>query len=296
MKRRSIFTGTYTALITPFKDGAVAFDELHRFIEFQLKGGVNGLVPVGTTGESPTVDNAEHLAIIRSTIEVVRGRVPVIAGTGSNSTKEAVDMTRAADKAGADGMLLVAPYYNKPTQEGMFQHFSRIADITDKPLMLYSIPGRCGVEISINVIERLRAKYPHVAHIKESGGSVDRVDQILQALGDSMTVLSGDDSLTIPFMSVGAKGVVSVVSNYFPKEVTQLTHHALAGDFRKAGALHRKLYPAFKAFFIESNPAPMKAALAKAGRISSEEVRLPLASLGAANRKVLFDTLAALRG
>jgi len=296
MKRRSIFTGTYTALVTPFKNGAVAFDELPRFIEFQIKGGVDGLVPVGTTGESPTVDNAEHLAIIRSTIEVVRGRVPVIAGTGSNSTKEAVDMTRAADKAGADGMLLVAPYYNKPTQEGIFQHFCRIADVTEKPLMLYSIPGRCGVEISVGVIERLRAKYPHVAHIKESGGSVDRVDQILQALGDSITVLSGDDSLTVPFMSVGAKGVVSVVSNYFPREVTQLTRYALAGDFRKAGALHRKLYPAFKAFFIESNPAPMKAALAKAARISSEEVRLPLTSLGAANRKVLFDTLAALRG
>ena len=296
MKRRRLFTGSYTALVTPFKDGAVAFDELKKLIEFQIKGGIDGLVPVGTTGESPTVDNAEHLEIIRFTVEAARGRVPVIAGTGSNSTKEACDMTRAADKAGADGMLLVAPYYNRPTQEGLYQHFTRIAEVTEKPLMLYSIPGRCGVEISVGVIERLRAKYPHVAHIKEAGGSVDRVDQIIQTMGDAVTVLSGDDSLTVPFMSVGAKGVVSVVSNYFPREITQMARHALANDFRKAGALHRKLCPLFKAFFIESNPAPMKAALAKAGLISSEEVRLPLCNLSAASRKTLFDTLAAYHG
>jgi 4-hydroxy-tetrahydrodipicolinate synthase len=295
MKRRSNFTGTYTALITPFKNGAVAYDELKKLIEFQIKGGVDGLVPVGTTGESPTVDNAEHLEIIRYTVEIARGRVPVIAGTGSNSTKEACDMTRAADKAGADGMLLVAPYYNRPSQEGIYQHFAKIAETTDKPLMLYSIPSRCGVEIGVGVIERLRSKYAHVAHIKESGGSVDRVDQIIQAMGDSVTVLSGDDSLSVPFMSVGAKGVVSVVSNYFPREVSQLTRHALDNDFRKAAALHRKLYPSFKAFFIESNPSPMKAALAHAGRISSDEVRLPLASLSAPSRKILFDTLAAFR-
>ncbi len=292
MKRRRPFTGTYTALITPFKDGAVAFDELRQLIELQIKGGIDGLVPVGTTGESPTVDNAEHIEIIRTTIEAVRGRVPVIAGTGSNSTKEACDMTRAAHEAGADGMLLVAPYYNRPTQEGIYQHFAKIADTTDRPLMLYSIPGRCGVEISVGVIERLRAKFPHVAHIKESGGSLDRVDQIIQAMGDAVTVLSGDDSLTVPFMSVGAKGVVSVVSNYIPRQITQMTRHALANDFRKARLAHRKLYPLFKAFFIESNPVPMKAALAAAGRISSEEVRLPLCNLSAASRKALFATLA----
>jgi len=291
MKRSTLFTGTYTALVTPFKNGAVAHDELRRFVEFQIKGGVDGLVPVGTTGESPTVDSEEHIGIIRTTVEAARGRVPVIAGTGSNSTKEACDLTRAADKAGADGMLLVAPYYNRPTQEGLYQHFTRIAEVTDKPLMLYSIPGRCGVEIGVNVIERLRAKFPHVAHIKESGGSVDRVDQIIKALGDDITVLSGDDSLTLPFMSVGAKGIVSVVSNYAPREISQMTHLALANDFRKAGALHRKLYPLFKAFFIESNPAPIKAALAKAGRISSEEVRLPLTALSSASRKSLLATL-----
>lgn len=295
MKSRP-FTGTYTAIVTPFKQGAVAYDELRRLIEFQIKGGISGLVPVGTTGESPTVDHDEHLEIIRHTIETVRGRVPVIAGTGSNSTKEACDLTRAADEAGADGFLLVAPYYNRPTQEGLYQHFAQIADVTDKPIMLYSIPGRCGVEISVPVIERLRAKFPHVAHIKEAGGSVDRVDQIIQVMGDDMTVLSGDDSLTLPFMSIGAKGVVSVVSNYFPRQITQMTQLALDNEFRKARVMHRKLYPLFKAFFIESNPAPMKAALAEAGIISTDELRLPLCPVSPANRKILLAALAGYKG
>jgi 4-hydroxy-tetrahydrodipicolinate synthase len=293
MKRRLPFTGTYTALVTPFTDGAIAYAELRKLVEFQIKGGIDGVVPVGTTGESPTVDHEEHLEIIRCTVEAVRGRVPVIAGTGSNSTKEACDLTVAADEAGADALLLVAPYYNRPTQEGLYQHFTRIADVTEKPIMLYSIPGRCGIEISVGVIERLRAKYPHVAHIKEAGGSVDRVDQIVRALGDAVTVLSGDDSLTVPFMSVGARGVVSVVSNYLPREVGRMTRHALANDFRRAGALHRKLYPLFKAFFIESNPAPIKAAMARAGLIGSDEVRLPLCSLSESGRQALFAALAA---
>ncbi len=296
MKRRRPFTGTYTALVTPFQKGVVAYDELRGLVEFQLKGGIDGLVPVGTTGESPTVDHEEHLEIIRCTVDAVRGRVPVIAGTGSNSTKEACVMTQAADEAGADGMLLVAPYYNRPTQEGLFQHFARIAEVTDKPIMLYSIPGRCGIEISLGVIERLRAKFPHVAHLKEAGGSVDRVDQIIQAMGDSITVLSGDDSLTLPFMAVGAQGVVSVVSNYLPGPITQMVRHALANDSRKARALHRQLYPLFKTFFIESNPAPMKAALARAGIIGSEEVRLPLCNLSPASRKTLYAALAVYEG
>jgi 4-hydroxy-tetrahydrodipicolinate synthase len=293
MKRHPPFTGTYTALVTPFQRGAVAYDELRQLVAWQIKSGIDGLVPVGTTGESPTVDYEEHLEIIRCTVEAARGRVPVIAGTGSNSTKEACYLTDEADKAGADGMLLVAPYYNRPTQEGLYQHFAKIADCTDKPIMLYSIPGRCGVEISVGVIERLRKKYPHVAHLKEAGGSVDRVDQIVRALGDSVTVLSGDDPLTLPFISVGARGVVSVVSNYFPREVTQMTRHALKNDFRKAGVMHRKLYPLFKAFFIESNPAPIKLAMARAGMIGSEEVRLPLCPLSAASRKTLLAALAA---
>ncbi len=295
MKRPRPFTGSYTALVTPFRNDAVAYDDLRRLVEFQIKGGIDGLVPVGTTGESPTVTHEEHLDIIRCTVEAVRGRVPVIAGTGSNSTQEAVVMTKAADEAGADGMLLVAPYYNRPTQEGLFRHFAALAEVTDKPIVLYSIPGRCGVEISVGVIERLRAKYPHVAHVKEAGGSVDRVDQIISALGDAVTVLSGDDSLTLPFMAVGAKGVVSVASNYFPREIAKLADLALAGDYAKARTLHRRLYPLLKAFFIESNPSPIKFAMAKAGLIGSAEVRLPLCPLSEASRQTLLAEITRYR-
>lgn len=293
MNRSRTFTGTYTAIVTPFRGGAVAYDELKKLVNFQIKSGINGLVPVGTTGESPTVSHEEHLDIIRCTIETAHGRVPVIAGTGSNSTREAIDMTKAADEAGADGMLLVAPYYNRPTQEGLFRHFAEIAEVTDKPIVLYSIPGRCGIEIGVNVIERLRAKYPHVAHIKEAGGSVDRVDQIISALGDAVTVLSGDDSLTLPFMSVGAKGVVSVASNLYPREVGKLVAHALDGNYAKARALHRRLYPVFKTLFIESNPSPVKLAMARAGIIGSDEVRPPLCTMSDAGRATLVAALKA---
>lgn len=292
MNRPRTFTGTYTALVTPFRSGAVAYDELRKLVELQIKAGINGLVPVGTTGESPTVTHEEHLDIIRCTIQAARGRVPVIAGSGSNSTHEAIDLTRAADAAGADGMLLVAPYYNRPTQEGLFRHFAQIAEVTDKPIILYSIPGRCGVEIGVPVIERLRARYPHVAHIKEAGGSVDRVDQIISALGDAVTVLSGDDSLTLPFMAVGARGVVSVASNLYPREVGKLVSLALAHNYPKARALHRRLYPVFKSLFVESNPSPVKLAMVQAGLISSEEVRSPLCAVSAANRRLLLASLA----
>lgn len=295
MKSRLPFTGTYTALVTPFtRGGEVAYAELRRLASTQIRVGISGLVPVGTTGESPTLDHDEHMDVIRCVIEESRGRVPVIAGTGSNSTREALDLTRRADEAGADGMLVVAPYYNRPTQEGLFQHFCAVADATDKPLVLYSIPGRCGIEISVGVLERLRARYPHVAHIKEAGGSVDRVDQILHALGDSMTVLSGDDSLTLPFMSVGAKGVVSVASNLWPRQVGQIVARAMAGDFRRAQGIHRRMYPVFKGIFIESNPSPIKAAMARAGLISTDVVRPPLCPLSPSSRQVLEKLIAKL--
>ncbi len=295
MNRPRIFTGAYTALVTPFRHGAVAYDELRKLVEIQIHAGISGLVPVGTTGESPTVTPEEHLDIIRCTIQAARGRVPVIAGTGSNSTQEAIALTKAADAAGADGMLLVAPYYNRPTPEGLFRHFAKIAEVTAKPIILYSIPGRCGVEIGVPVIARLRAKFPHVAHVKEAGGSVDRVDQIISALGDSVTVLSGDDSLTLPFMAVGAQGVVSVASNLYPREVSKLVALALTHDYPKARALHRRLYPVFKTLFIESNPSPVKLAMRLAGLIRTEEVRLPLCPLSAASRKTLLDSLAVFR-
>ncbi|MDP1578940.1 MAG: 4-hydroxy-tetrahydrodipicolinate synthase [Candidatus Didemnitutus sp.] len=291
MKSSRPFTGTITALVTPFQAGAVAFDELRRLVDWQIKCGIDGLVPVGTTGESPTLDADEALEVIRCVVERARGRVPVIAGTGSNDTKKAVALTRAAHDANVTGLLVVAPYYNRPTQEGLFAHFSAVAEATDKPVVLYSIPGRCGVEISVNVIERLRAKYEHVNHVKEAGGNVDRVDQIIQTCGKSVTVLSGDDPLTIPFMSVGAQGVISVASNLVPREVVKLVNYALAGDYARARALHRRLYPVFKSIFIESNPSPVKAAMVRAKLIGSDEVRAPLGPLTAANRATLFGVL-----
>lgn len=287
-------TGAITALITPFKNGSVAYDDLRKLVEAQIKAGIRGLVPVGTTGESPTLSYEEHMAVIRCVIEVSRGRVPVIAGTGSNSTHEALELTRLSHKAGADGMLIVAPYYNKPSQAGVLRHFSALAEATDKPIILYSIPGRCGIEISLPVIESLRAKYPHVRYIKEAGGSVDRVDQLKQALGRDITVLSGDDSLTLPFMSVGAEGVISVASNLFPKDVVKMTEAALANDYAAAAKIHRKLYPVFKALFIEPNPVPVKTALAHAGRIASDEVRSPLCEMTKSNREILLNALARL--
>jgi len=288
------FTGTITALATPFRDGQVSYADLKKLVAHQIRGGINGLVPVGTTGESPTLSHEEHMEVIRFVIAEARGRVPVIAGTGSNSTYEAVELTKLSHAAGADAMLVVAPYYNKPSQEGLVRHFSEIADHTDKPIILYSIPGRCGIEISVGVVEKLRAKYKHVAWIKEAGGSVDRVDQLKQALGRDLTVLSGDDSLTLPFMAVGAEGVISVASNLYVREVRQLVDLALAGDFTKARKAHQRLYPMFKTIFIEPNPVPIKAALVRAGVIASGEVRAPLCPMQPASAKQLEQVLASL--
>lgn len=293
MKLRPL-TGTITALATPFRNGRVAYDDLKKLVARQIKAGIDGLVPVGTTGESPTLGWDEHIEVIRFVISEARGRVPVIAGTGSNSTHEAIELTKLSHAAGADAMLVVAPYYNKPSQEGLFRHFSAIAEVTDQPIVLYSIPGRCGIEISVNVVERLRARYPHVAWLKEAGGSVDRVDQFKQALGRDLTVLSGDDALTLPFMAVGAEGVISVVSNVYAREIGQMVKLALANDFVRAARIHRRLYPAFKALFIEPNPVPIKYALARAGIFGSDEVRSPLCEMTDANRRTLEKVLAAL--
>lgn len=290
MKTRPL-TGTITALVTPFHDGQIAFKDLEKLVKAQLRGGIDGLVPVGTTGESPTLSHEEHLAVIECVVATAKGRVPVIAGTGSNSTAEAVQLTAKAHAAGADAVLVVAPYYNKPSQDGLFEHFSRVAEATDRPIVLYSIPGRCGVEIGVPTVERLRAKYAHVAHIKEAGGSVDRVDLLKTALGRDITVLSGDDALTLPFMAVGAEGVISVASNLLPKQVGRMVRLAAEDKFAQASRLHRKLYPVFKALFVEPNPVPVKAAMAERGMIASAEVRLPLVELSSAGRATLATAL-----
>jgi 4-hydroxy-tetrahydrodipicolinate synthase len=291
MKKRPL-TGTITALVTPFRKQLVAYDDLTKLVEAQIEAGIDGLVPVGTTGESPTLSREEHIEVIRATVAAARGRVPVIAGTGSNSTAEAVELTTLATAAGCDAVLVVAPYYNKPSAEGVYHYFAAIADTTDQPIILYSIPSRCGIEISVATVERLRAKYPHVRYIKEAGGSVERVDLLKHALGDDITVLSGDDALTLPFMAVGAEGVVSVTSNLFPKAVGQLVDYALAGKYAQARLVHRALYPVFKNLFLEPNPVPVKFALKRAGLIGSDEVRPPLSPLTKASRATLLATLA----
>jgi 4-hydroxy-tetrahydrodipicolinate synthase len=285
-----MFSGTYTALVTPFRSDAFDDAAFAALIEAQIAGGVTGIVPVGTTGESPTVTHQEHLHVIRRAIEIAAGRCQVIAGTGSNSTAEAVAMTTEAARLGADAALLVAPYYNKPSQEGLFRHYARIAQSSPLPLMLYSIPGRCGIEIGVETTRRLADAFPTIVAIKEAGGSLERVSALRQALPDRFTILSGDDSLTLPFIAAGARGVVSVASNLIPREVAALVRDALDGNFTSARARHERLYPLFKILFIEPNPVPVKTALAEQKRMTSE-VRLPLCEMAETNRTHLLATL-----
>jgi 4-hydroxy-tetrahydrodipicolinate synthase len=285
-----MFTGTYTAIVTPFRAGAIDEDALERLVHMQVKAGVDGIVPVGTTGESPTVDIQEHIHLIELTVKFAAGKTKVMAGTGANATCEAIHLTQAAEKAGADASLQVAPYYNKPTQEGLYQHFKAISRATQLPIMLYSIPGRCGVEISVETTKRLAADCKNIIGIKEAGGSCDRVSQLRAALGPKFAILSGDDSLTLPFMSCGANGVVSVASNIIPREVVQMVKAFARGDARKATQLHTKYYPLFKDLFIESNPVPVKAALAMM-KFIEEEYRLPLVPMNPKNWDVLRTTM-----
>jgi 4-hydroxy-tetrahydrodipicolinate synthase len=287
-----MFTGTYTAIVTPFKHGKVDEAALDRLIKMQIKGGVDGIVPVGTTGESPTLDYDEHIRVIELSVKFAAGRVKVIAGTGGNSTTEAIYLTKAAEKAGADASLQVAPYYNKPTQEGLFQHFHAIARATKLPIILYSIPGRCGVEIGVETVNHLVHDSVNIIGIKEAGGNPDRVSQLRSVLGDKFTILSGDDSLTLPFMSVGAQGVISVASNVIPREVAHMVKAFATGKSSVALKLHSKFYPLFKDLFIETNPIPVKAALAMMG-VVDEEYRLPLVRMSAAHRDKLRKTLKA---
>ena len=287
-----MFTGTYTALVTPFRRGQIDEAALKRLIRMQIRAGVDGIVPVGTTGESPTVDYEEHIRIIKLSVKFAARKVKVIAGTGGNSTKEAVYLTQEAEKVGADASLQVAPYYNKPTQEGLFQHFKTVAKATRLPIVLYSIPGRCGVEIAVDTVQRLAAACKNIVGIKEAGGNPDRVSQLRVALGPKFTILSGDDSLTLPFMAVGAQGVISVASNVVPREVGRMVAAFAAGNTATSLKLHAKVYPLFKDLFIETNPIPVKAALAMMGLIE-EEYRLPLVPMAPANREKLAKTLKA---
>ena len=284
------FAGAHTALVTPFKDGEIDEAALTSLIEAQIQGGISGIVPVGTTGESPTLSHEEHHRVIEIAVKVAAKRVLVIAGTGSNATSEAVKLTIEAEKLGADAALLVAPYYNKPSPEGLYRHFKKVADAVSIPIVLYSIPGRCGIEIPVPVIVRLVNDCRNVVAIKEAGGKVERVRQLRAALPESFQILSGDDALTLPFMAAGAVGVISVASNIIPSELEILVQSYLKGELGKSEEIHNRYAPLFRDLFIEPNPVPVKTALAAKG-ICQDDVRLPLCEMTLENKKILLKTL-----
>lgn len=284
-----MFSGSMVALITPFRDGQVDYETLDELIEFQLRSGTDGIVPVGTTGESPTLDYDEHKKVIERVVQVVDGQVPVIAGTGSNSTAEAIELTEHARRVGADASLQVAPYYNKPMQEGFYRHFKAIAEEVDIPLVLYNIPGRCGGSgMTPETIARL-SKIENIVAVKEATGSLDQASEI--AMRCDITILSGDDSLTLPLASVGAKGVISVVANIVPADVKAMTDLILEGDFIAARRWHRKLFPLCKSLLsMATNPIPIKAAMSILN-MCSEELRLPMTPLDLDKKEQLRQIL-----
>ncbi len=283
-----MFQGTLVALVTPFTGGQVDYAAIERLVDWHVDQGTDALVPVGTTGESPTVNVAEHEKIIETIVKRADGRIPVVAGTGGNATAEAVELTTFAKAVGADASLQVCPYYNKPTQEGLYQHFATIAETCDLPLILYNIPSRTGISITPETVARL-AELEQVVAIKEATGSMDQASRILSLC--DLTVLSGDDSLTLPLMAIGGKGVVSVVANLVPGDVKTLTDAMLAGDVATARQAHRKLFPLCRAMFVETNPIPIKTAMKWAGLLESDEKRLPLADLSPAAADTLRQAL-----
>ena len=288
-----MFSGSLVAIVTPFRNGKVDERAFGDLIEWQIANGTNGIVPCGTTGESATLTNDEHHRVIRLSVEVVKGRVPVIAGTGSNSTDEAISLTRHAKEAGADGALLITPYYNKPTQEGLYRHYKAVAEAVDMPLVLYNIPGRTGVNMLPTTVARLSVM-KNIVGIKEGSGSVQQASEIAQTCGDRLTVLSGDDPLTLPMMAVGAKGVITVTANVMPKEMAQLVASFQAGRIDEARRIHFALSALFAALFYETNPIPVKEALGMMGKIDPE-LRLPLCAMGADNRNQLTRVLKEMR-
>jgi len=281
----SMFKGSIVAIVTPFRGREVDYHRLRELVEFQIENGTDGIVACGTTGEASTLTFGEHTSVIKVIVEQVDRRVPVIAGTGSNSTDEAIDLTREAKNAGADGALLVTPYYNKPTQEGLFRHYMAIADAVALPQILYNVPGRTGVNMSPETVARL-CPHKNIVAIKEATGSLLQASEVISLCGDKIDVLSGDDFITLPMMACGAKGVISVLANIMPKEVGDLTDTFFAGDLGKARNLHLHLLKIANAMFIESNPIPVKAALCMMGKCS-DEVRLPLCQMSSLTKERL---------
>ena len=284
-----MFTGSLVAIVTPFRKGRVDEQALGDLIEFHISQGTNGIVPCGTTGESATLSQEEHEQVVAFTVEAVNHRVPVIAGTGSNSTEEAIVFTKHAKQVGSDAALLITPYYNKPTQEGLFQHYSTIAKAVDLPLILYNIPGRTCVNMMPTTVARL-AKISSIIGIKEGSGSLQQVSDIIQQCGDRVTVLSGDDPLTLPMMAIGAEGVITVTANIVPADMAAMVQAALEGHMDRAKALHYKMAPLFTALFYETNPIPVKEALAMMNKIDGE-LRLPLSPMAPDNRERLRQVM-----
>jgi len=280
-----MFHGALTAIVTPFRDGAVDEAALRDFIEWQIESGIDGLVPCGSTGESATLSHPEHERVIRITIEQARKRVPVVAGTGSNSTAEAIRLTASAREMGADGALLISPYYNKPTQDGIYRHYKMIAASVDLPLLVYNIPGRTGSNIAPETFARL-AEIKNIVGVKEASGSMDQVSDMIRYCGDKLTILSGDDSLVVPLMALGAKGVIATIGNVMPRETHELAAAGLAGDFERARAIHYKMLPLMRALFVETNPIPVKQALAYMGKCCNE-LRMPLVTMTPPNAEKL---------
>jgi 4-hydroxy-tetrahydrodipicolinate synthase len=289
----SMFTGVITALVTPFRNDAVDEEALRRLVDDQIAGGVDGLVPVGTTGESPTLTFEEHIQVIKVVVEAAKKRVPVIAGTGSNSTREAIELSQAAREVGADGLLLVTPYYNKPGQDHLYRHFKAIVDAVPLPSIVYNVPGRTACDLLPETIVRL-CDLPSVVGVKEATGSALRAMQIIARVGDRLAVLCGEDAVTYPLYALGARGVISVVSNVAPADMSAMWDAVMAGDWLRARQIHYKLLPLAEGLFVETNPIPVKAALAIMGRMA-DELRPPLYPLAAGNREKLRATLASLK-
>jgi 4-hydroxy-tetrahydrodipicolinate synthase len=280
------FQGSIVALITPFRNGQVDEPKLRELVEFHVKQGTDGIVACGTTGEDPGLSHDEHARVVEIIIETAASRLPVIVGTGSNSTAHTVELSRHAERAGAAGALVVSPYYNKPTQEGLYRHFRTVAEAIALPVLVYNIQSRTAVNVETDTLARLRRDCPNVVGVKEASGSLDQMSQVIGACGPDFIMLSGDDNLTLPLMSVGGRGVISVIANIVPRDVADLTHAALDDDWKRARELHHRLYPLAKAAFLETNPIPIKEAMAMAGMIEPE-FRLPMCRMGDANRERL---------
>ena len=284
------FQGSFVAMITPFRNGKVDDAKVRELVEFHVAHGTDGLVPAGTTGESPTLSHDEHKRLVEVVVDAARGRLRVIAGTGSNSTTEAIDLTTHAEKAGATGALVVNPYYNKPTQEGLYRHFRAVAESVAFPVVVYNIQSRTAVNVETETLARLARDCKNVVGVKEASGSLDQMSQVVLACGPEFSVLSGDDNLTLPLLAVGGHGVISVVGNILPRETADMVHAALDGDWKRARELHYRLLPLARAAFIETNPIPIKEAMAMAGMIEPE-FRLPMCPMADANRERLRAVL-----